>query len=218
MTCPGCGQAAKFQGYRPKTPMGPLGEVRRERAYYCCGRCGHGLFPWDETVGLTPRRLTPGAERVVGLAGSLSDSFAEAAEKVLPELAGLRLCESTAERTTEDAGARLGGLPAEGRTLGPRVSWDWHTDAHGRTCAYVSVDATGVRQQGPGGGKAEGRMPYVGMVYNPVPETGPPTGGRGGKPCGRTTCPGCTRRMSWGLQLAVRRAGWAWTPPSSGSA
>jgi hypothetical protein len=36
------------------------------------------------------------------------------------------------------------------------------------------VDATGVRQQGPGGGPAEGRMPYVGMVYNPVPETQPP--------------------------------------------
>jgi len=32
------------------------------------------------------------------------------------------------------------------------------------------VDATGVRQQAKGGGKAEGRMPYVAMVYNPVPE------------------------------------------------
>lgn len=174
MTCPHCGQAAKFQGYRPKTPIGLLGEVRCERAYYCCGRCGHGLFPWDETVGLTPKRLTPGAERVVSLAGLLSDSFAEAADKVLPELAGLRLCESTAQRTTEDAGTRLGGLLAEGRTLGPRVSWDWHTDAQGRTCAYVSVDATGVRQQGSGGVRAEGRMPYVGMVYNPVPEAEAP--------------------------------------------
>jgi hypothetical protein len=34
----------------------------------------------------------------------------------------------------------------------------------------VSVDATGVRQQAADGGPAEGRMPYVGMVYNPVPE------------------------------------------------
>jgi len=34
----------------------------------------------------------------------------------------------------------------------------------------LGVDATGVRQQACGGGAAEGRMPYVGMIYNPVPE------------------------------------------------
>jgi len=170
VTCPDCGQAAKFQGYRGKTPVSLLGEIHCARAYYYCGHCGQGLFPWDQTVGLTANRLTPGAERVVSLAGLLSDSFAEAAEKVLPELAGLHLCESTAQRTTEDAGGRLGKLLAAGHTFGPRVHWKWHTDAQGRTCAYVSVDATGVRQQGPGGSLAEGRMPYVGMVYNPVPD------------------------------------------------
>jgi len=31
----------------------------------------------------------------------------------------------------------------------------------------VSADATGVRQQGEGGAKADGRMAYVGMIYNP---------------------------------------------------
>jgi hypothetical protein len=78
---------------------------------------------------LTPKRLAPAAERVVSLAGLLSDSFAEAAQKVLPELAGLRLSESTAQRTTEDAGQRLGALLAEGHTLGPRLAWDWNVDA-----------------------------------------------------------------------------------------
>jgi hypothetical protein len=34
----------------------------------------------------------------------------------------------------------------------------------------VSIDATGVRQQASGGGPAEGRMPYVAMVFNPVPD------------------------------------------------
>ena len=34
----------------------------------------------------------------------------------------------------------------------------------------VSADATGVPQQGPGGKTADGRMVYVGMIYNPVPE------------------------------------------------
>jgi hypothetical protein len=147
-----------------------LGEVTVQRAYYYCHRCGAGLFPWDEEVGLTPKRLTPGAERAVSLAGLLTDSFEEAAEKVLPELSGLRLSESTVQRTTEAAGDRLGEHLDQGKVLGGPTPWKWHKDAQGKTCAYVSLDATGVRQQASGGGPAEGRMPYVGMVYNPVPE------------------------------------------------
>ncbi len=150
--------------------MSLLGALTVSRAYYICHRCGHGLFPWDAEVGLTPKRLTPGAERAVSLAGLLSDSFEEAAEKVLPELAGLRLSETTAQRTTEAAGKRLGEHLVHGGVLGGPKPWEWHRDAEGKTCAYVSVDATGVRQQACGGGPAEGRMPYVGMVYNPVPE------------------------------------------------
>lgn len=124
-------------------------------------------------MGLTPKRLTPAAEQVVTLAGTVSNSFAEAAEKVLPELAGLRLSESAAQRTTVAAGERLGQLLEAGQTLGFPKPWSWRRDAQGRTCAYVSIDATGVRQQGPGGAKAEGRLPYVAMLYNPVPELPP---------------------------------------------
>ena len=114
--------------------------------------------------------MTPGAERAVSLAGLLTDSFEEAAEKVLPELSGLRLSETTVQRTTEAAGERLGGHLDQGKALGGPTPWSWHKDAEGKTCAYTSVDATGVRQQASGGGSAEGRMPYVGMIYNPVPE------------------------------------------------
>jgi len=141
-----------------------------QRAYYYCHRCGVGLFPWDADVGLTPKRLTPGAERAASLAGLLTDSFEEAAQKVLPELAGLRLAETTVQRTTEAAGQRLGEHFDQGKVLGGPTHWEWHKDAEGKTCAYASVDATGVRQQASGGGPAEGRMPYVGMIYNPVPE------------------------------------------------
>ena len=45
--------------------------------------------------------------------------------------------------------------------------------AWGRRCVYVSLDAMGVRQQGPGGKHAEGRMAHVGMVYNPRSEHDP---------------------------------------------
>jgi hypothetical protein len=135
VTCPGCGQAAKFQDYRPRTPLSLLGPIPLRRAYYCCGRCGQGQAPFDQAVGLTAKRLTPAAERLAALAGLLSDSFEEAAEKVLPEMSGLRLSESTAQRTTEAAGQRLGQWLEEGHTLGSPRPWDWHPDAQGRTCA-----------------------------------------------------------------------------------
>jgi hypothetical protein len=147
--------------------MGPL---QCARAYYYCGRCGHGVLPWDERVGLTARSFTPAAEQVVTLAGAVSDSFAEAAQRVLPEMAGLDVAETTVQRTTEAVGERIGAHLRGGRSFGFSRPWEWRRDAQGRTCAYVSLDLTGVRQQAPDGGRAEGRMPYVAMVYNPVPE------------------------------------------------
>jgi hypothetical protein len=85
-------------------------------------------------------------------------------------MSGIRLGESTVERTSEDAGTRLAGELQAGRTYGPKVVWPWHKDYQGRCVAYVLTDATGVRQQGEGGGAAQGRMAQVGMVCNPAPE------------------------------------------------
>jgi len=109
---------------------------------------------------------------LVSLAGTL-ESFAEAAGKVLPRLAGLRVAESTAERATEAAGARLARRRAAGEVFGPARDWPWPVDARGRAVAYVSVDATGVGMQGPAASAAEGRMAYVGLVYCPAREGGP---------------------------------------------
>ncbi|MDW8244899.1 MAG: ISKra4 family transposase, partial [Thermogemmata sp.] len=148
-----------------------LGEVRLERAYYYCRHCGHGHCPWEAELGLTRQDLTPAASELTSLAGLLC-SFDEASQKVLPKLAGLRLSESTVERTTEAAGARVGEALASGATFGPCTPWKWRLDAMGRRCAYVSVDATGVGQQGPHGEKADGRMAIVGMIFN-ANERGP---------------------------------------------
>jgi hypothetical protein len=82
----------------------------------------------------------------------------------------LRVGESTVERATEAAGRDVGDRLAEGAVFGPAKDRAWHKDAEGKTCAYVSLDATGVGRQGPGGAKAEGRMVTVAMAYNPVPE------------------------------------------------
>jgi hypothetical protein len=144
-----------------------MGEiVVAERAYYLCPACHRGHVPVDAALGFFAPKLTPAAEQLATLAGTVG-SFAEAAEKFLPKMAGLRLSESTVERTTEAAGERLGVLWAQGQTLGVAADWRWNRDAMGRTVAYISVDATGVGIQGQRGAKADGRMVWVGKVFNP---------------------------------------------------
>ena len=91
-------------------------------------------------------------------------------------MAGVHLGESTVESTTEDVGALVADLLSSGHTFGHQKDWSWNTDAQGQRVAYVSLDATGVRQQFGQGQAAEGRMAYVGMVYNPELESDPWSG------------------------------------------
>jgi hypothetical protein len=146
--------------------MSLFGPIGVPGAYYHCRHCRRGYKPSEKILRLASRALTPAAEEIVSLAGVLG-SFADGSERVLRKMAGLRLSESTVQRTTEDAGERVRRQLDEGQTLGPSRRWTWQKDVSGRRCGYVSLDATGVRQQGPGGQRAEGRMAYVGMVYNP---------------------------------------------------
>jgi hypothetical protein len=139
------------------------------RHYYHCEDCGRGTVPWDQALGLDATRQTPAAREVIALTGAV-DSFAASADELLHKLSGLRVSESTVERVTESAGARIGEALARGEVFGEPARWDWHADADGQTVAYVSADATGVGIQGPGGAEADGRMINVGMIYNPIPE------------------------------------------------
>ena len=142
--------------------MGPM-EV--DAAYYHCRHCRCGCKPWEQSLQLTPIKLTPAAEQITAMAGVLG-SFAQGAERVLQKMAGIRLSESTVERTTEAAGTRVAAQLEAGKPLGPSLQWSWQKDAMGQRCAYVSADATGVRQQGPGATRTDGKMAYVAMVYN----------------------------------------------------
>lgn len=165
MSCPHCDQAAAFHDDRDRTVTTLCGPVTYTRAYYYCRRCGQGYCPSDDRMGMTDRYLSPAAGRLATLAGAVTDSYEKAAELVR-EMAALTLSESTVARVTEDTGDRIAAYLAA-VTFGPDRDWTWRTDARGRTVAYISLDATGTRQQGPGGTRAEGRMAYVGAVYNP---------------------------------------------------
>jgi hypothetical protein len=155
-------------GYRPKGTLSLLGPIRPQRAYYHCKPCHRGHCPGDEVVGLTAGDLTPGAAEAVSLGGTLA-GFAKVAEKILLRLAGLKVSEASVQRATEATGQGLGRRLDQGETFGPARDWAWHKDAEGKSCAYVSLDATSVPQQGPKAAKADGRMATVAMIYNPIP-------------------------------------------------
>lgn len=143
--------------------------VTLERAYYHCATCGRGVSPWDEALGLDGSSLTRGAREIVALAAA-TDSFAVATDALLRKMSGLRASAATARRLGEAAGEDVGRRLMAGEVFGPRRDWRWHKDADMKTCAYLSIDLTGVRMQGPGAVAAEGRMVAVAMVYNPVPD------------------------------------------------
>jgi hypothetical protein len=168
VTCPGCDYAAAYHQEAGRTLVSLFGPIRYRRAYYYCRRCGKGYCPFDRRARIPTQQLTPAVERLASLAGGVSPSFEKGAE-LLQEMSGVALSESTVERTTEDVGSRIATLLGQGITFGPRLIWQWRRDAKGRTAAYLSLDATGTRQQGPGGRRAEGRMAYAGSIFNPAP-------------------------------------------------
>src|SRR5689334_19166358 len=122
MSCPHCQASARFVEYRHKGFVSLLGELQLERGYYHCRQCGRGTFPWDATLRLTEHRLTPAAQEIVCLAG-IQESFGKAADRTLRKLAGLRLSESTVERTTEAAGERVGQRLQDGAVFGSAQPW-----------------------------------------------------------------------------------------------
>jgi hypothetical protein len=168
VTCPGCDRAAAYHDDPERTLVSLLGPITYRRAYYYCRRCGKGQCPFDHHAAIPDHNITPAVERLGSLAGGVSSSFEKGAE-LLNEMSGVRLSESTVERITEDVGARIAALLAKDITFGPRVQWQWRRDAKGRSVAYVSLDATGTRQQGYKGASAEGRMAYVAIIFNPPP-------------------------------------------------
>lgn len=113
--------------------------------------------------------MSPAVERLTTLCGAVADSFEKGTE-LLTETAGIRLGETTVQQTTEATGERIAAMLKRGRTFGGKQPWPWFRDAVGRTVGYIGIDATGVRQQGPGGERVEGRMAYVGMIFNPLPD------------------------------------------------
>ena len=102
------------------------------------------------------------------LAGVL-ESFQDGAEDILRRFAGVRLSPSSVRRTTEEAGASLARRQQRGDIVVARP-WrvrDFRIEDHRHTAAYVGLDAFSVPIQGPKGAKADHRMIYAAVLYNP---------------------------------------------------
>lgn len=155
------------KGKRKIQVLNLFGLQQFSRSYHYCGDCRRSAFPDDELFGLQ-HQCGQAVRELICLAGIL-DSFSEAAGKILPRFCGLFLSTSTVQRISEETGFLLGEQLAGKQVPGEAAEWDWYEDTEGKTCAYVSVDATGVGQQAANSGSAEGRMVYVGLVSNPVP-------------------------------------------------
>lgn len=164
--CPHCQADARCVDVRSKRIDTLLGSITFRHHYYHCSGCHEGHFPRDRRLGLGAGHLMPATNEVCCIAG-VQSSFAQSAEVTLLKMCGLRLSESTIERVTESTGTRVAQLLSDKVTFGEPDAWRWQRDARGKSCAYVSLDATGIRQQGPKAVRAEGRMAYVGMIYNP---------------------------------------------------
>jgi hypothetical protein len=88
---------------RPRALQGLVGEYRVRRAYFVCDRCGHGVAPLDERLGLGPGALSPGLARVACRVG-IEEGFGTAAD-LLQETLRVDVATEAVRRVTEGIGA-----------------------------------------------------------------------------------------------------------------
>jgi hypothetical protein len=103
-TCGTCQQAMRtVDPARPRALQGLVGDYRVRRAYVVCDRCGHGVAPLDERLGIGPGALSPGLARVVCRVG-IEMGFGSAADLV-DETLRVNVATEAVRRVTEGIGA-----------------------------------------------------------------------------------------------------------------
>lgn len=151
--------------YRQRTLISIYGDVQYARAYYHCSHCRNGDFPSDREMGLDKQKPTPATRQIISL-GGMQFSFPDA-KRILFKVSGINVSETLIRTITEAAGRRADALEDSGKLVDNSRTWDFSLDNQGKTVGYLSVDHTGVPQQGENAGKAPGRMAAVAMLYNP---------------------------------------------------
>jgi len=103
-TCGRCQQRMRMvDPARPRALQGLVGDYRVRRAYSVCDRCGHGVAPLDERLGIGAGALSPGLARVACRVG-IEDGFGTAAD-LLAETLRVDVATEAVRRVTEGIGA-----------------------------------------------------------------------------------------------------------------
>ena len=104
---PSCGRCQQpmraVDRARPRALQGLVGDFRVRRAYFVCDRCGRGVAPLDERLGLGPGALSPGLARVACRVG-IEAGFGSAAD-LLHETLRVDVATEAVRRVTEGIGA-----------------------------------------------------------------------------------------------------------------
>jgi len=102
-TCGRCQQPMRVvDRARPRALQGLVGDYRLRRAYVVCDRCGQGVAPLDDRLGLGAGALSPGLARVACRVG-IEDGFGTAAD-VLQETLRVNVATEAVRRVTEGIG------------------------------------------------------------------------------------------------------------------
>ena len=140
--CPD-GHQAVYAGVRDKTVTTVLGPLTLRRAWYHCGRCGHGFAPRDQQLGVAGMSLSPGLAEMIAQAGA-EVSFARAAG-LINGLAGITVSAKTTERSAEASGAAArAAAEAEAAAIRARTIVPLPPPQPVPDMLYVEVDGTGV--------------------------------------------------------------------------
>jgi hypothetical protein len=129
-----CGRRARYVERRWKSFHSVVGELKLERAYYCCWQCARGFCPRDRALGMDATSLSPAVVRMIGTVGAMV-SFQEGSD-LLTELAGVAVDAKQVERTAESLGKEIAederghSEPLDALALPPTL--------------YLGMDGTGI--------------------------------------------------------------------------
>jgi Uncharacterised protein family (UPF0236) len=117
-TC-SCGRRLGHKGHAGRNVLTAAGDIRLQRLYLVCPRCGLSRYPLDDRLGISGF-VSPHARKLLCLAGA-SWSFAAAAEH-LAEFCGLRTCDQTIRAVCYEEAGLLAGWLHKDKAAGARFA------------------------------------------------------------------------------------------------
>jgi len=105
IACPACGAQARFIENRPRTITTLVQEIRLQRAYYHCPKCGKGEVPLDRLLSLHGTSFSPGVREAICLLDA--EIPFDRGSELLRRLSAIRLDKQEGRRLAEGLGKEL---------------------------------------------------------------------------------------------------------------